>query len=178
MSNHERSLRKRIKLVTWVFIVGLVLSGVTAIPLRAEVGWLVKITGAADLVQKPGSTQPPDWAIWLLRVRSALEETGTTHPMLFYGTDWLAFGHFVIALAFVGALRDPLHNRWLFTFGMMACAAVIPYALVFGALRGIPIWWRLIDCSFGVCGFFPVWLCRRWIANIEGTTPSVLAWPG
>ena len=62
--------------------------------------------------------------------------------------DWLAFGHIVIAVAFLGAWRDPVGNRWLFDFGLIACVLVIPWALVFGALRGIPWWWRLIDCSF------------------------------
>ncbi|MDB6032636.1 MAG: hypothetical protein JWM16_2974, partial [Verrucomicrobiales bacterium] len=36
---------------------------------------------------------------------------------------------------------------------MIACVAIIPYAFVFGAVRQIPIWWRLIDCSFGVFSF-------------------------
>ena len=44
---------------------------------------------------------------------------------LFYGTDWLAFGHFVIALAFVGGLRDTVRNKWLFTWGMLACVLLI-----------------------------------------------------
>ena len=52
--------------------------------------------------------------------------------LLFYSTDWLAFGHFVIAIAFVGALRDPVRNRWLFDFGLIACVLVVPYAVVFG----------------------------------------------
>ena len=73
----------------------------------------------------------------------------------------------MIALAFIGALRDPLRNAWLFTFGMVACVLVIPYALLFGAARGIPFWWRLIDCSFGVFGFLPLWLCKRWTRELE-----------
>jgi len=84
-----------------------------------------------------------------------------------YGTDWLAFGHFAIAVAFIGALRDPVRNSWLFTFGMIACAMVAPYALVMGGLCGIPIYWRLIDCSFGVFGIIPVWFCRKWAREIE-----------
>ena len=48
-----------------------------------------------------------------------------------------------------------MRNRWLFDFGLIACVLVIPFALVFGAVRGIPFWWRLIDCSFGVFGFDP-----------------------
>ena len=114
------------------------------------------------MVELPASTDAPDWAIWLVKVQTALQETGNKYPSLFYGTDWLAFGHFVIAIAFIGALRNPVRNRWLFDFGLIACVLVIPYALVFGGLRGIPFWWRLIDCSFGVCGFIPLWLCRKW----------------
>lgn len=114
--------------------------------------------------------QPSVAAAWLLRVREALVQTQTQHPFLFYGTDWLAFGHFVTAIAFLGALRDPVRNRWLFEFGMIACVLVIPYALVFGGLRGIPVWWRLIDSSFGVFGFIPLWFCRKWTAELEQTT--------
>src|SRR6266498_3322195 len=145
--NREQILRRRIRVLTWLFIVGLILAGATAIPLPAELDWLVKITGAQQLVDTPASTPAPTWAVWLVRVQSALRDVSTSHPILFYGTDWLAFGHFMIALVFVGALRDPVRNAWLFTFGMIACACVIPYAFVFGAVRGIPFWWRLIDCS-------------------------------
>lgn len=88
-------------------------------------------------------------------------DTKRNHPALFYGTDWLAFGHFVIAIAFVGAWRDPVRNRWLFDFGLIACALVILWALVFGGLREIPLWWRVVDCSFGVLGTVPLWPARR-----------------
>ena len=164
--NRASLLRRRIRALTWVFIFGLVLSGVTAIPLEQEVDALVALTGAEEL-RGLASTSTPGWAVWLTDVQDALRQASARSPQLFYGTDWLAFGHFVIAIAFVGALRDPVRNRWLFSFGMIACALVIPYALVFGAVRGIPLWWRLVDCSFGVFGFIPVWLCRRWAAELE-----------
>jgi hypothetical protein len=161
----ETVLRRRIILLTWLFIIGLVISGATAIPLQTELNWLVNWTNAESLAKPPSSLV---WATWLVKVHSALQDVGATHPFLFYGTDWLAFGHFAIAIAFVGALRDPVRNRWLFTFGMIACVLVIPYAFVFGAIRGIPFWWRLIDCAFGVVGFVPLWLCRRWVRELEG----------
>jgi len=104
----------------------------------------------------------------LEKVRTALVEAQAERPFLFYGTDWLAFGHIVIAFVFVGALRDPVRNRWLFDFGLIACALVIPWALVLGEVRGIPVWWRLIDCSFGVFGALPLWWCRKWVAELEG----------
>ena len=157
--NREQILRHRIKLLTWLFIVGLVLSGATAIPLAGELNLLVNCFGT--------KSEASGLAQWLLRVRDALMQAQAQQPFLFYGTDWLAFGHFVIALVFIGALRDPVRNRWLFDFGLIACGLVIPYALVFGWLRGIPPWWRLIDCSFGVYGFIPLWFCRKWTGEVE-----------
>ena len=156
--NRPQILQTRIRWLTAFFIAGLFLSGVTAIPLPAEVNWLAGLPGAGEssaLVE------------WLARVRHALAQTQAAYPFLFYGTDWLAFGHFMIALAFVGAWRDPVRNRWLFDFGLLACALVVPYAMAFGALRGIPFWWRPIDCSFGICGALPLWLCRRWAGEAE-----------
>jgi hypothetical protein len=156
---NRESLLRRVKLLTWLFIIGLVLSGATAIPLQGELNLLVNFFGS--------NGESSEGMRWLLRVRDALAQTQAQHPFLFYGTDWLAFGHFVIALVFVGALRDPVRNRWLFDFGLIACALVLPYALVFGEVRGIPVWWRLIDCSFGVFGFIPLWFCRKWAKELE-----------
>lgn len=155
----NKFLRRRIKLLTWLFIVGLVVSGVTAIPLQSELNRLM------NLFESKGESF--EIALWLLRVCDALAQTQAQHPFLFYGTDWLAFGHFVIAIVFIGALREPVRNRWLFDFGLLACVLVIPYAIVFGGLRGIPFWWGLIDCSFGVFGFLPLWFCRRWTIELE-----------
>jgi hypothetical protein len=132
-------------------MLGLFLSGATAIPLQIETDWLTRFS----------NTQ------WLVSVHTALAQTQSQYPFLFYGTDWLAFGHFVIAIAFVGALKDPVRNRWLFDFGLIACALVIPWALIFGAIREIPFWWRLIDCSFGIFGFAPLWLCRIWAKELD-----------
>jgi hypothetical protein len=147
----EMALRRRIRWLTGFFMFGLVLSGATAIPLQVETDWLTRFSNIQ----------------WLAHVHSALVQTQSQYPFLFYGTDWLAFGHFVIAIAFIGVLKDPVRNRWLFDFGLIACVLVVPWALIFGAVRGIPFWWRLIDCSFGVFGFIPLWLCRLWAKELE-----------
>lgn len=137
-------------------IVGLVVSGATAIPLETELRFLTQRTGSES-----GTPQ------WLLKVRDALVETNAKYPFIAYGTDWLAFAHFVIAIAFVGPLRDPVRNVWVVEFGMIACALVIPFALVMGSVRGIPLDWRLIDCSFGVFGIIPLWFCRTQIERLR-----------
>jgi hypothetical protein len=164
MMDPELVLRRRIRCLTWIFIIGLVVSGATAIPLQWELDRTAEFLGVAG---KSSAEATSGLARWILHVREGLHDTYARYPFFAYGTDWLAFGHFVIAIAFVGALRDPVRNRWLFTFGMIACTMIVPFAFLFGALRGIPIGWRLIDCSFGVIGIIPVWLCRHWAVELE-----------
>lgn len=103
---------------------------------------------------------------WTMLVHRGLAETYARFPFLAYGTDWLAFGHFVIALAFIGPLRDPVRNAWVITFGIIACLLIPPYALAMGAVRGIPLGWRLIDCSFGIVGVLPLWLWLRYVRKL------------
>jgi hypothetical protein len=159
-------LRSRIRNWTLFFICGLFISGATALPIRTEIA-----LGAAFLGNdfSARGRLPTQVAEWLRIVRDGVETTANRTPLMFYGTDWLAFGHFVIGLAFIGAVRDPVRNRWLYRFGMIACALVPLWALVFGHIRGIPIWWRVIDAGFGVVGFVPMWLCDRWVSRIEAT---------
>ncbi len=73
----------------------------------------------------------------------------------------------MIAVAFIGPLRDPVRNAWVVTFGLIACAAIVPLAFIAGAIRGIPLYHRLIDCAFGVGGAALLWPCRRAIQLLE-----------
>ena len=155
-------LRRGIRAYLLVFIVGLVLSGVTAFPLTPEVSLLARITDASGLA---GAS--PTLATWLGTVQVALSDTEVRHPFLFYGTDWLAFGHIIIALFFVGPLLDPVRNVFVLRAGVVACALVLPLAFVCGPIRGIPFWWQLIDCSFGVLGAIPLLLCIKSVRRLE-----------
>ncbi len=119
--------------------------------------------------QVPASHEPA-LHVWLRRVYDALSDTNHRYPFLAYGTDWLAFAHLVIAIAFIGPLIDPVRNKWVLTFGVIACAGVIPLALIAGYIRGIPFFWRLIDCSFGVFGAIPPVICLRYVSAIERTS--------
>jgi hypothetical protein len=156
-----RSLR-RVRMLVRFFIFGLFMSGVTAIPLVYETGLLtqwIPMPVPADTSTLAGLAR------WIYLVRDGLADSRSKYPFLAYGTDWLAFGHFMIAVAFVGVWREPVRNAWLLSFGMIACVAVVPYALVFGQIRGIPLGWRFIDCAFGVVGFPLLWLARREIVR-------------
>jgi hypothetical protein len=161
--DRDSHLRRRIRLLLVAFVVGLLLSGLTAFPLRWEIDALTRFLG----IPANATTESTTGLVqWLVRVREGLHEGYGRYPFLAYGTDWLAFGHIVIAFAFIGPIRDPLRNIWVVEFGMIACALVIPVALICGPIRGNPFFHQLIDCSFGVVGIVPLWLARRDILRL------------
>jgi hypothetical protein len=147
-----------------IFILGLTLSGVTAFPLQSELAALVSVLRASSLRPFADATH---LLPWIERVYEGLVATNTRYPFLAYGTDWLAFAHLVIAVVFIGPYLDPVRNRWVITFGLIACAGVLPLALIAGYIRDIPFAWRLIDCSFGIVGSIPLLFCRQSIRALE-----------
>lgn len=162
----EKILNRRIRPLLALFMVCLVLSGLTAVPLETEVGMLASFVG----VDQPDSGPwPQGLKEWIGRIREGLVETNREYPFMAYGTDWLAFAHVVIAVSLIGPFRDPVRNVWVIEFAMIACVAVIPMAIVAGGFRGIPLWWRLIDCSFGVFGLIPLWATRCYVKTLERT---------
>lgn len=148
------------RIVLCGFIVGLVLSGLTAFPLT----WELKI--AAQILENL-PFQVPALNEWIFRVRDALVETDAKFPFLAYGYDWLAFAHLMIAIAFVGPLREPARNRWILEWAMICCVCVLPLAFICGPIRGIPLGWILVDCTFGVVGFPPLFVCWKWSKQLE-----------
>jgi hypothetical protein len=149
------------RILLGLFVFALVLSGLTAFPLVWELRVLTDWFGEGTAI----GAAMPGLAHWLERVREGLEYTQREYPFLGYGTDWLAFAHIVIAVAFLGPLRDPVKNIWVVEFGMIACVLVIPLALVCGPIRGIPLGWQLLDCSFGVVGLVPLAIVRKLIVS-------------
>jgi hypothetical protein len=165
----QQILNRRIRPLLILFLVGVVLSGLTAVPLETEVGWLARMAGGDEA--QPGFW-PQEVRGWAAKVREGIAATNRRYPFMAYGTDWLAFAHLVIAVAFIGPFRDPVRNVWVIDFGMIACLAVIPTALIAGSLRGIPFWWRLIDCSFGVFGIMPLWAARLYVRRLGDITTA------
>jgi hypothetical protein len=152
-----------------IFMTGLFLSGVTAFPLRTELRWLLSILESPPARRTAEATH---LLPWIARVHHALSATNAQYPFLAYGTDWLAFAHVVLVVLFIGPYRDPVRNKWIITFGLIACGGVIPLALIAGHIRGIPLPWRLIDCSFGVFGAIPLVRCEQLISELEAAQKS------
>jgi len=123
------------RLVLSAFMLGLILSGVTAFPLTWEMRLLTAWFGI-------NPSLPPEnyagLAFWLATVCRGLHETYAAYPWMAYGTDWLAFAHIAIAVYFIGPLINPVRNQWVLYAGLIGCVLVLPLALICGPLRGIP----------------------------------------
>jgi hypothetical protein len=152
MNKEKQIVRNWLK----VFIVSLFISGLTAMSVEQELTYIV------NHFPFEGSIKG-----WLDEVLIGIRHTSKDYPFLFYGYDWLAFAHFVPAILFIGPLRDTVKNKWVIEFGVIACLLVIPFALIAGGFRGMPFWWRLIDCSFGIIGLIPLMICLKNIKRLE-----------
>jgi len=142
----------------WIifFMIALFLSGLTAMPLEMELSFLSRCFSSQTM-----------FGAWIEKVYLAIGDMNSQYPFLAYGYDWLAFAHFVLAILFIGPLKDPVRNKWVIEFGMIACLLIIPFALIAGHFRGIPLGWRLIDCAFGVAGLMPLSICLGKIRQME-----------
>ncbi|HEY4798399.1 MAG TPA: hypothetical protein VII99_04900 [Bacteroidia bacterium] len=150
---------KQIRILIFVFIFLLILSGITAFPIKSQLDIIYKyiLSFKEDSVLR----------IWFLKVYEGVNKTYEKFPFIAYGTDWLAFAHIVIAVAFIGPYRDPIKNIWVIQFGMIASLMVFPLAFIAGSIRGIPFFWQLIDCSFGLFGFLLLYIIFKKIQQLS-----------
>lgn len=145
---------KTIKTNLLVFITLLILSGVTAFPIHAEIDFLFKHKQLF-----PGFLE--QW------IESLNAQISSTPQVMFYGTDWLAFAHLVISLFFIPVYFNPVQYRVNVVLGMIACVSVFPIAFICGPIREIPFFHQLIDCSFGVFGFLYLYFIHSKIKSLR-----------
>jgi hypothetical protein len=156
-SNLKSQLITRCRVCIILVITGLFLSGVTAFPIETELALLIKNTSVGSGIL----------SAWLIKVYQAVKCTNQAYPYLSYGTDWLAFAHIILAVLFIGPYKNPVKNVWVVEFGIISAIAIFPLAFIAGGIRGIPIFWRLIDCSFGITALIPLMICYQAIKKIK-----------
>jgi hypothetical protein len=154
--NISNRLVRRIQVYVWIVVGGLFFSGITAFPIETELKWLAEVSGERGLFHA-----------WFRLVYNAVHQANLHYPYLSYGTDWLAFAHLMLAVLFCGALNDPLRNKWVIEFGIIASVCIFPLAFIAGAIRQVPLFWRLIDCSFGVVTLMMLLPCYRMIGKLS-----------
>lgn len=165
----KKQLLLKIRLLVLFFIVALIGSGLTAFPLETELEIICRILGVSTEQPAGSYTGLQGWMAWIYE---GVIHTKANYPFLLYGTDWLAFAHIMIAVAFIGLYRQPIRNQWIIYWAMIMCASVIPAAFICGAIRHIPFYWQLIDCSFGIFGFIPLYILHRLVKKLEATLPE------
>jgi hypothetical protein len=156
MKQQYITLRK-IRIWMSLFIFLLILSGITAFPLRTELSWICSWWPEHNSA----------FYLWIQKCSVAIDHTDNNYPYLAYGYDWLAFAHIIIAIFFLGVIKDPVRNIWILEAGVIACILVVPLAFTAGYIRQIPIGWRLIDCSFGLFGLIPLIICIKYTDRLE-----------
>ena len=154
---NNQIILKQIRLLIILFVTLLALSGITAFPIETELRFLIHNKNIF----------PESFANWLQTVTDAVKDTNYRYPFLSYGTDWLAFAHICIAIAFYGAYKNPVLNKWIVQWAMICCVLVLPLAFIAGDIRGIPFFHQLIDCSFGIFGFMLLYFLFRKILLLE-----------
>jgi len=106
MRSAERaSLLRKLRLVLGLFTAALVLSGLTAFPLKSEMEHVVAMRGLEHVTLTEAG---PGFDRWILTVRNGLRESYARYPWLAYGTDWLAFAHLVNSLRLTRALENKM----------------------------------------------------------------------
>ena len=154
---NENQLRRRIRAYIIFFICAILVSGITTFPIETELAYLVE----------HDSLIPNPFRDWFATVYEAVRTTNAQYPYLAYGVDWLGWAHCIIAIMFIGPLRDPVRNIWVIQWGIIACLLVFPLALIAGHIREVPFYWRLVDCSLGLFGLLPLTLCLKDIKRLE-----------
>jgi len=156
----SKILLRQIRILILFFMFGLLFAGITAIPLLAELKWLIA-----------HEQYFPDWLNgWIKNVYTGLSATNAAYPYIIYGIDWLAYAHVIIAILFIGVYRDPIKNIWIIEWAMWSCAIIFPVAFIFGPIRGIPFFHQIIDCSFGIIGILVLYFTRKKILRLQALT--------
>jgi hypothetical protein len=155
---------KRIRILLIIFTIIFLISGLTVFPVEWEVQTVIKVVWGDGPVGT-GFTAPVHQKF--VEIRDALPILRAQYPFMFYGLDWLGFGFIVMAILFLGTIRDPIKNKWVIQWALINCILVIPFAAVFAPLRGMPWQWIFIDSSFGIVGVIPLIIILREIKKIE-----------
>jgi hypothetical protein len=165
----EKRLLRIIRLLVLFFMAALFLSGITAFPLETELKVLCKLLGISGNFPVETYTGHQHWFAW---VYEGIRHTNQSYPFLAYGTDWLAFAHIAIAIAFIGVYFKPVRNIWIVYWAMILCVAILPVVFICGAIRHIPFYWQLVDCSFGILGIIPLLILKSYILKLEHLRPG------
>jgi hypothetical protein len=145
---------KTIRIHLALFVLILMLSGITAFPIQTEISFMITHLDSF----------PVFFHGWIKQLN---ENIAATPSVMLYGTDWLAFAHIIISLFFIPVYIDPIKYKANLYVAMSACFFIFPLAFICGPIRNIPFFHQLIDCSFGVIGLTYLYFILKRVNKLE-----------
>jgi len=162
MSNQEKDLF-RVRVYLSVVLVGILFSCQMILFVEPEIQWIDKAIGQSPFVVQ----HFPQLSDWIGVLRVSVTETYQKYPVMAYCMDWLAFAHVFIAVALLGAIRNPVQNVWVVKTALITTLLMIPFTFISGGIRGIPCYWLLLDSSFAMIAILPLVLALRGIKRLR-----------
>lgn len=156
-SFESRKIRRRIRFLLFVVILGLGFGCQMVWLVEPELEWMNRVLGEGSSLGQLF----PALSGWIGHLHQGIIETYSRYPFIAYCMDWLAFTQLAYIVFFLGAIRDPVRNLWIIQSGMLICLIHLFIAFGCGTFRGIPLFWQLIDSSFGAAGFVILFIVYR-----------------
>lgn len=146
--DQKKTLRK-IQIYLFLFFLGILFGLQTVVFVEIETDFLARHFGQGSFIED----MLPYVSSWIEKMNHDVTQTYERYPVMAYCMDWLSYACLVFALFIIGAIKNPVKNIWIIQAYMIACilAAILPFMV--GPFRGIPLFWRFIDGSFGAIGF-------------------------
>lgn len=159
----NKKIKRWIRILLILFIFGLVFGSQLVLFVRPELGWLKNIFGAGTRMGQ----NFPNLSTWINHLYEGITETYSKYPFMAYCMDWLAFAQIAFVVFFIGAIVDPVRNIWIIKSGMVICVLHILLAFGSGSFRDVPLFWRLLDSSFGFIGLIVLYLAYKNVKCLE-----------
>lgn len=146
-----------------LFFLGILFGLHTVVFVEVETALFAKFLGRGTWMAQT----LPVVSTWIDTLYVSITESYRAYPVMAYCMDWLSYACIVFALFIVGAIRDPVRNVWIIQVYLAGCvlASLLPW--VVGPMRGVPVFWRVLDGSFGVMGFMILFVAYRLTRRLE-----------
>jgi len=146
-----------------VFVAGLVFGCQMVLFVRPELAWLNSILGPGTRTEQIW----PEMSAWVNHLHQGITTTYAEYPFIAYCMDWLVLAQAGFIILFIGAIIDPLRNIWIIRSGMVICLLHVVTAVASGGLHGVPVFWQILDASFGVVGLVVLYAAYRYVGYLK-----------
>ena len=161
----QNNTLKKIRIYLVLFFLGILFSLHTVLFVEVETEFFARHQGSGTSMEQ----KLPVVSDWIENLYVSVKETYTNYPVMAYCMDWLSYACVVFAIFLIGAIKDPVKNIWIIQVFMLACVLAAALPFIAGPFRGVPIFWRCLDGSFGLIGFLVLLMPYRLTKKLAQT---------